>query len=294
MTASRWLDHVGVGDFADLPAVATVPKWALFSAQDVGIIYQSDGAMWNAWATITATGLTDPPTITYVDGTGAAAPADPSAGVGRMYVKSDERWYSRDSAGIEYGPFDAAGGGGGGGLYVVDDTFPGSSLPGSWAYTGGGSAVVSGNKAHFVATASTDRLMVPYTDTGKLFVVRAHLKSLTSLGGMPSLVALDASGNGCGVSPYNDGSTYGWNVGTYVYSGTNRQLSGTNPATDIWLELMVNGGEPSGAGISTDGVTWAASKCLNPNTPRTITQVGICSLNGATTADLWELTITEP
>lgn len=57
--------------------------------------------------------LGDTDAFTYLDATEAAAPSTPSTGKVRIYAKSDGRVYSKDDAGVEYGPFDAAGGGAG-------------------------------------------------------------------------------------------------------------------------------------------------------------------------------------
>jgi hypothetical protein len=57
-------------------------------------------------------GLSDQDAFTFLDATEAAAPATPAAGFVRIYAKSDGRVYSKDDAGVEYGPFDVAGGAG--------------------------------------------------------------------------------------------------------------------------------------------------------------------------------------
>lgn len=57
-------------------------------------------------------GLADQDAFTFLDATEAAAPATPAAGFVRIYAKSDGRVYSKDDAGVEYGPFDVAGGAG--------------------------------------------------------------------------------------------------------------------------------------------------------------------------------------
>lgn len=64
-------------------------------------------------------GLADQGAFTYLDATEAAAPGTPASGFARIYAKSDGRIYSKDDAGTEYGPFDAAGGGGGSGYIAA-------------------------------------------------------------------------------------------------------------------------------------------------------------------------------
>lgn len=49
--------------------------------------------------------------VDHIDLPEATAPATPATGNVRIYAKADGRVYSKDDAGTEYGPFDAAGGG---------------------------------------------------------------------------------------------------------------------------------------------------------------------------------------
>jgi hypothetical protein len=79
----------------------------LFLGED-GSLYTRDSA---GTVAAVAGGLADQGDFTYLDATEAAAPATPSAGTVRIYAKSDGRIYSKDDAGVEYGPFDTAGGG---------------------------------------------------------------------------------------------------------------------------------------------------------------------------------------
>lgn len=183
---------------------------------------------------------------------------------------------------------------GGGGLYAIDETFPGVSLPAGWAFTGSGSAPVSGGVAAFTGAAQSDRLLFTYSPVD-LYVVRMHVQNITGEGGMPSLCILDSSGNGWGVGPYNDANTYGWDINTYAYVGTNTALTSSPSLTDVWLEISVISGNAASGAISTDGSTWTGLP-LQTGTARTITKVGfIQAFNAAnSTADIVELTITEP
>ena len=82
-----------------------------------------------------AVGLVDEGAFTYFDMTGASAPGNPASSTARIYAKTDGRIYSRDSAGTEYGPFDAGGGGDAGAAY--SDDFSASTLDGKWTQLGG-------------------------------------------------------------------------------------------------------------------------------------------------------------
>ena len=229
----------------------------------------------NSSGTVTPAGggLADEGAFTYLDATDGAAPGNPAASHARIYSKSG-RFYSRDSSGNEYGPFDVAGGG----VYAIDQTFPGSSLPSGWAFTGSGSCAVSGGVALVTSAAQHDRLMYDITPTGQ-YVVQMHLKSVSGQGGMPSLVVLNSVGTGYGVGPYNDGNCHAWNVTTYGYGSTNDASAPGEPTqTDFWLELMISGGKVIGFAYSADGTTWTTWPMASPGSALTITQVGLCQI----------------
>jgi len=79
---------------------------ALFLGED-GALHLRDSS-----GTITAvagSGIADQGAFTYLDATEGAAPGTPASGKARIYAKSDGRIYSKDDAGVEYGPFDEAG-----------------------------------------------------------------------------------------------------------------------------------------------------------------------------------------
>jgi hypothetical protein len=80
---------------------------ALFLGED-GALHLRDSA-----GTITAVGggIADQGAFTYLDATEGAAPGTPASGKARIYAKSDGRIYSKDDAGVEYGPFSSGGGG---------------------------------------------------------------------------------------------------------------------------------------------------------------------------------------
>lgn len=276
---------------ASRPAAADVANGTLFPSTDDLIIYQSDGvSAWTAWATITGTPV-NPATLPDISDPGSP----PGAGDSFLYSKSG-RIYSMDSSGTVFGPFDV--GGGGGTLYAFDETFPGSSLPAGWTFTGSGMTVVAAGAATVTSGAQSDRLMFAYTPpTNGIVVIRAHLLAISGTGGMPSLVALDSSGNGLGTSPYNDSNWYIWNAtGTgYQYSGTNSVIAASPSLTDVWASLLIIDGYIAGAGFSSDGASWSGLPAVAAG-PFTITQVGLCQLftSANMVISISELTITEP
>ena len=94
-------------------------------------------------------GLADTGAFTYLDATEGAAPGTPASGKARIYAKTDGRIYSKDDAGVEYGPFDEAGAGGGAALYIDQtalhadgDDFDDTGLTG-WTVTGTSVAAVT-------------------------------------------------------------------------------------------------------------------------------------------------------
>lgn len=60
--------------------------------------------------TINGGTITTPLINDYADFNEESVPATPSANTSRMYVKADGRFYNKDDAGTEYGPFGASGG----------------------------------------------------------------------------------------------------------------------------------------------------------------------------------------
>lgn len=60
--------------------------------------------------TLTTPTLTTPLSSSYQDFTEIAAPGTPASNTSRLYVKSDGKFYSKDDAGVEVGPFGSAGG----------------------------------------------------------------------------------------------------------------------------------------------------------------------------------------
>jgi hypothetical protein len=97
-TAMRFPEHLLVGEEADRPDAAAVPAGALYSATDTGIVYQSDGSTWAAWAT-SGTGGGDG---------GGAAPTDTAGWMPLTTVLGgvpDLVWDASDSLIPTYTPF---------------------------------------------------------------------------------------------------------------------------------------------------------------------------------------------
>lgn len=123
---TRFIDHLLTGTHAARPAATAVPQGTLYSCSTDSLIYQSTGTIWSTYATLggaladhdhTVAGDGGNLSSAVVDGklifNEAAAPSTPGAATVALYAKADGRVYSKDDAGVEYGPFDAAGGGGG-------------------------------------------------------------------------------------------------------------------------------------------------------------------------------------
>lgn len=54
--STAFSNHLLTGDHASRPAANTVPEGTLYSCTDHDLIYQSDGATWSTWATLTGGG----------------------------------------------------------------------------------------------------------------------------------------------------------------------------------------------------------------------------------------------
>lgn len=73
----------------------------LYSCTTHSLIYRSDGTTWTTFLTLPSAGLADQGTITYLDGTVAAAPAAPAAGKLRVYAKTGKVLAVKDDTGAE-------------------------------------------------------------------------------------------------------------------------------------------------------------------------------------------------
>lgn len=104
-SASAVVDYTPTAAITEITDIAT-------AEDDDTLVLAPDGLGGVEFRAEAGGGIADEGAFTYLDATDAAAPANPASGYARIYSKSG-RIYSRDSAGTEYGPFDAAGGGGG-------------------------------------------------------------------------------------------------------------------------------------------------------------------------------------
>lgn len=224
--------------------------------------------------------LKDHGKITYVDVTDAAAPGNPAAGTHRFYSKSDGLYY-RDSAGVEKGPL-GVGGASGAALPPPDDTsahptnatygddFAGGALSGIW--TARASTTVAAptdprQRAVQLGVAAQGRGILTPIPAGDFEVVTGLWipptgDVINAAGAMPAIVAVDASGNGWGVCPYNNPyQIFGMAVAAYIYGST-----ALNPAFVSYLPFspmptywaLCRSGTNLKFRYSRDGVTWSA------------------------------------
>lgn len=232
-----------------------------------GQVLKSNGttAVWG-----TDAGLLDTGTITYLDATEAAAPSTPASGKVRIYAK-DGRIYSKDDAGTEYGPFDAAGGGGGGPLLAVDDIAldaNGTDFASMSGWTAIGTASAGAGTPNDYDTdvqdialpAQGDGYHRAYPGDGVTCYLTVH--NTVQIGGMLCLAFTDGSGNGRGVGLYNDTNVYTWVISGNAYSANDGVVSlvpsstASTCATSYILRLSRSGSTVTTA-ISWDGgKTW--------------------------------------
>jgi hypothetical protein len=210
-----------------------------------------------------AAGIADHGEFTYLDATEGSAPGTPASGKVRVYAKTDGRIYSKDDAGVEYGPFDAAGAGGGPLLYVDSlplhgsgDEFSDANLSG-WTLGGGlttgdvsavTTEVYDATCLDIVFGAQGDYMYkaVPGTTDYEISLTVHGITNDASnpsaaTGAMLALVFVDNSGNGTGCSWYNNGADlYMWNVAGWVYasSGSSLSFTGSQVATDGLGQVM--------------------------------------------------------
>jgi hypothetical protein len=234
-----------------------------------------------------------------------AAPSTPSAGTVAIYAKSDGRIYSKDDAGTEFGPFDAAGGAGGPLLIVDDlalhadgDEFDDDQLPG-WTLAGGlalGAEVTAVTTEPYDATCldvilDTQGARMYKACPGGDFTAYLTWHGITNAtspndaaGGMMALTFTDTAGTGTGMSVYNDGSAYMWAVASHVYSGSGNVIASsinTGPvplaASDypVVYRLAKVGSTITGGISFNGGATW---KTNTRSDSTTFTRMGLTRL----------------
>jgi hypothetical protein len=250
------------------------------------------------------TGIADQGTFTYLDATEDDAPGTPASGYARIYAKADGRIYSKDDAGTEYGPFDAAGGAGGPllaiddvALHALGDDFDDDELT-DWTLGGG---LTTGD-----VTAVTTEV---YDDTALDIVFGAqgdymykavpgtsdYEASLTILGmdnaassptaatnAMLGLAFVDNSGNGTGFSLYGTGAAaYMWGVTGWQYASTGSAITiatyglyGSSGMTII-LKLKRVGTTITGSLSVNGGTIW---QTVTRSDSTTFTRIGIVRL----------------
>lgn len=186
-------------------------------------------------------GLEDQDSFTFLDATEAAAPATPASGKVRIYAKSDGRIYSKDDAGVESGPFDAAGAGGGPLLLVdsvalhadgsdfsdatlSDFTLVGIAIPGD--VTAVTTEPYDDTCLDIKLSAGGDRLWVPAPagDFTAYLTVHGITNSTpspsTALGALLGLAFTDNAGTGTGVSMFSDTLAYMWGISSFTWAST--------------------------------------------------------------------------
>lgn len=242
-------------------------------------------------------GLADQGAFTYLDGTDAAAPANPSAGYARVYSKSG-RIYSRDSGGVEYGPFDAAGGGTGRAL--VDPT----GLSWSWLNQSGASISTVGATLvlhDVIDGADSWKLRIKAMPSRPYSVIVHWLQGYAHYNYSGIAVGwLDSTTNKfAGFGNYWN-SVLRWNsfiANPYsVYANYREDTTGVYPIADPcdqWVKLTDDGATRK-IYLGLDGNTWYQwdSRAYNSDMTPDRLFFGIESRNGAAASDLtidsWE------
>lgn len=94
------------GTVAAAPATPAAGKLRIYAKTGKVLAVKDDAGL----ETVLGVGIADQGAFTYLDATEVAAPATPATGKVRIYAKADGRVYSKDDAGVEYGPFSSGGG----------------------------------------------------------------------------------------------------------------------------------------------------------------------------------------
>lgn len=120
------------------------------------------------------------------------------------------------------------------------------------------------------------------------FEIVCGIRNLSAYGLMLSLAVINSSGTGVGVSPYNDGNAYTWNISTYNYSSTGTSLGAVAPAANApyWLALKKVGTTYT-ARFSANGTTFTSG--TNITSAITVDRIGIGRIfttGGSLTADI--------
>src|SRR5262245_27841866 len=141
MATTRFADHLLTGTHAARPAASAVPAGTLYSCTTHGLVYQSDGASWSTWATLTGNVAADP----IIDAKGDLIVGTAADTAARLAVGSNNQVLVADSAQSSGIKWAAVPGGG----YVAVDTLwdaKGDLAVGSGADAAGRLAVGSNNQ----------------------------------------------------------------------------------------------------------------------------------------------------
>ena len=265
----------------------------------------------NSGGTVTAVGggLADQGLATYLDFDGAAAPADPTGDHARIYAKTDGRIYSRDSGGVEYGPFDAGGGAAAPTLYYVagatwatySDKFEGPSLGGQWTAIGsptltfptpdcGYPTVAAGNCLDLGALAGGTGITQAVPATPWKAVLGFSLKHASSSGNMFGLFASDGTTQR-GIGLYNTDANLYAPLGAASYSYDNLHTIGWSNHSQgygvvPWLGFLIYRiGSTDNHALTMEmsddgGASWVTSGSSPYATGLTITSIFIGSILG--------------
>jgi len=255
MTA-RFADHLIRGTAAGIPAASDVPVGTLYEESDTGVVRQSDGSSWTVYA------LTVPP----------------GGSTGQVLAKTSGADYDADWA--------AAGGGGGAALSdfrlpgVGDDgTAFGATTLDEMEYAGTTplSAVWTAIAGTGLRAAGSEAVVQLPTTAGHgiwidasgfdpsyevAFLVSGHGPAGSNVA-MLGIQLTSAAGVGIAMTPYSDGNSYLWEVG----SGTAHVYASTGPSggvaytawedgRPVWFAIRYDGAGHYRLRRSEDGATW--------------------------------------
>lgn len=294
-------DVISKGTHSGRPAAGVDGR--LYYETDTLLLFRDNGSSWDQVAVNSSTGLADHSAFTYLDATDAAAPADPSSGHARIYSRSG-RIYSRDSGGVEYGPFDAAGGGGAAlsdfrlsGVKDAPGDIPLGTYGDEFEYTSAATFAgiwvpegsltdyrVNGSGIIFCAGSNArgfDR--DPGSNLPNDFEVAVLLSGAGDMSNMTGIGVLDTAGTGIGAFPYGDGHSYFGNIVTYVYSSiltTCTALTGNQAHAPHWLAIRRSSGTTWRFRWSADGTTWTTLAAASTKTVTNARRIYIGSFHG--------------
>lgn len=298
--------HLGVTSVSHASNTFSGPV-ILTNSGIVGITSPTAGTLnISAAATGTGGGLNDQGTFSYLDASEAAAPGTPAANKARLYAKSDGRFYSKDDAGVEYGPFSS-----GGALTGERKTWDTAA---SYPLSADGSEFEFANLTAFNAVwtrrniADADVWNPPGSQTEIRFDAEgdAIYKSATfsanmwvvlewsegdDIDNMFGVAIVNSAGTGMACGIYQ-GGVYNIAIATWAYPGSFGNV--VNPSAADYQQLV--NGQHSWLGLeristndyrgaySIDGTTWGGRPAANTPTSFTPAYIGVVRMftNGVT------------